>query len=133
MKPMHPIINDCSIFLNYFLLNAVLFILFSNYMYVPCFTRGATDSFFTDFLGCRKARKREEKEEKVEIHWTRRTNADDMLRLAWFKKNNWRQKLSVMMGTINFNRERCRGWWCKPVQPDRKVQQGMSTLIKIKI
>jgi len=27
--------------------------------------RGATDSFFTDFLGCRKAIKREEKQEKV--------------------------------------------------------------------
>jgi len=27
--------------------------------------RGATDSFFTDFLGCSKPRKREEKQEKL--------------------------------------------------------------------
>jgi len=27
--------------------------------------RGATDSFFTDILGCRKPRKREEKQEKL--------------------------------------------------------------------
>jgi len=29
------------------------------------YIRGAIDSFFTDFLECRKARKREEKQEKV--------------------------------------------------------------------
>jgi len=43
---------------------SILFNSNQNKLCLLIIARGATDSFFTDFLGCRKPRKREEKQEK---------------------------------------------------------------------